>query len=390
MRNRNFKTAIVHEWLSTPAGSERVLEEIYNLYPSPIYSLIYDKSFYTDSPLSAADIHTSFIQNLPFGKTKYRSYLPFFPLAVEGFNLDDYDVILSNSHAVAKGLLKRSDQLHICYCCTPMRYIWDITHQYLRDAKLTKGFKSFLVKIIFNYLRIWDVSSANRVDYFIADSKYVASRINNIYRRDAAVIYPPVDVDSFKLVKKKGNYYLAASRMVAYKKLDVVVEAFSRMKDKRLVLAGDGPDEKKIKKLASKNIEMVGRQSKAKLIEYMGGAKAFLFAALEDFGIMPVEAQACGTPVIAYGRGGASETVIKNKTGIFFHEQTPEAIIDSVNLFEKTQGNFYPETARKNALNFSKESFIGQYKNFVEKAKEEFFAGSTRIQKRGLPKDEIS
>lgn len=363
----DYKTAIVHEWLTVPAGSEKVLEEIYRLYPSPIYTLVKDETPLKETVFRDAEIITSFIQRLPLARAKYRSYLPLYPLAIEDFDLSEYDVILSSSHAVAKGVMKRADQLHVCYCHTPMRYIWDVYHQYIKSANLTKGVKAFIAKLIMHYLRIWDVSSANRVDYFIANSKFVANRIKKTYGKEAGVIYPPVDVDRFEMSGKKEDYYLTASRMVPYKKIDLIVEAFSEMKDKRLLVIGEGPDYKKVKKLSQKNIELLGYQPFDRLKEYMGKAKAFVFAAYEDFGIMPVEAQAAGTPVIAYGRGGACETVTES-TGLFFMEQTAGSIIEAVGEFEKKEGEFSPEKIRENALRFSKENFIKKYKDFIDNA----------------------
>ncbi len=369
-----YSTALVHDWLTTIAGSEKVLEEMYRLYPSPIYTLLTDRDALGDSPLVGGDISTSFIQKLPFARRKYRSYLPLFPMAIEGFDLSGYDVILSSSHAVAKGVLKRSDQLHICYCHTPMRYIWDAAHQYMRDAKL-RGVTGFIARWVLHYLRIWDVISSNRVDYYIANSIYVANRIRSIYRREAKVIYPPVDVDSFELCERKDEYYLAASRLVPYKRIDIVVEAFAGMKNRRLLVVGDGPDMKRIKKIAGKNrnIEILGYQPAEKLGEYMQRARAFIFPALEDFGIMPVEAQACGTPVIALGRGGAAESVINGKTGIHFYTQEPDAVVAAIEDFEREKRSFDPKALRENALRFGVERFRRKYKNYVEKCISEFY-----------------
>lgn len=369
-----YSTALVHDWLTTIAGSEKVLEEMYRLYPAPIYTLLMDRDALGDSPLAGADVTTSSIQKLPFARRKYRSYLPLFPMAIERFDLSDYDVILSSSHAVAKGVLKRSDQLHICYCHTPMRYIWDAAHQYLRDAKL-RGLTGFIARWVLHYLRIWDVISSNRVDYYIANSRYVANRIRSIYRREAKVIYPPVDVDSFEPGTDKDDYYLAASRLVPYKRIDIVVEAFTGMKDRRLVVVGDGPDMKRIKKIAgrSRNIDILGYQPAEQLCTSMQRARAFVFPALEDFGIVPVEAQACGTPVIALGRGGAAESVINGKTGIHFYRQDPDALVAAVEEFERGKRSFDPKTLRENALKFGKERFRREYKNYVEKCISEFY-----------------
>ena len=369
----NYKTVIVHDWLTTMAGSEKVVEQIYKLFPSPIYTLVADRKSVDNSAFKNAEIHTSFIQNLPFSASGYRTYLPLYPMAIESFDLTDYEVILSQSHSAAKGVLKRADQLHICYCNTPMRYAWDVYHQYLKDSNLSKGAKAFITKLILHYIRIWDIISVNRVDFFIANSKFVANRIKRTYGRESQVIYPPVDVDLFELCDKKEEYYLAASRMVSYKKMDVIVEAFTGLKYKKLLVVGDGPDFNKIKKLAGRNIEFIGYQPFDKLKEYMSKAKAFVFAAYEDFGIMPVEAQASGTPVIAYGKGGARETVIDGRTGLFFNDQSAAAIIKAVNEFESRRDSFDPHIARKNSLKFSREKFIKDYKRFVDNAIGSFF-----------------
>ena len=369
-----MKISLVHEWLTVLAGSEKVLEAIYQIFPgSDIYVLVKNDENLKGTIFENANIHTSFIQKLPFSGTKYRNYLPFFPLAVEQFDLSEYDVVISSSHAVAKGVLTNANQLHICYCHTPIRYAWDLYHQYLKENKLNSGLKGLIVKYFLHKIRIWDVVSSNRVDFFVANSKYVAKRIGKIYRRDAEVIYPPVDVDKFELYRKKEDFYLAASRFVPYKKIDLIVEAFSKMPDKKLVVIGDGPDFEKIKRKAGKNVELLGYQPFEVLKEYMQKAKAFIFAAEEDFGIMPVEAQACGTPVIAYGKGGVTETVISGKTGIFFEKQTVESLVEAVNLFEKKENKFDITEIRKNAEKFNKERFKREFKEFVERKIEESF-----------------
>jgi glycosyltransferase involved in cell wall biosynthesis len=362
-----LKIAVVHEWLVNYAGSERVLEQIIQLYPSAeLYSLIDflpagERAFILDKA-----VHTSFIQNIPFAKKKYRSYLPLMPLAVEQFDLSGYDVIISSCHAVAKGILTKSGQLHICYCHTPIRYAWDLYHQYLKESGLNAGLRGLFVKLVLHYIRMWDYMAANRVDYFVANSHFTAERIRRIYGKDSAVIYPPVDIDAFAVPTEKEDFYFTASRMVPYKKIDLVVEAFAQMPQKRLVVAGAGPDFKKIKSKAAQNIEFLGYQSGNILREHMQRAKAFVFAAEEDFGILPVEAQACGTPVIAYGRGGARETVIENETGIFFEEQRAESLIRAVNNFEKNKDVFSMAKIRSNAEKFSKERFKAEFKMFVD------------------------
>ncbi|MGE4547023.1 MAG: glycosyltransferase family 4 protein [Desulfurella sp.] len=361
-----MKIALVHDWLPILGGAEKVLESIYELYPSPIYTLIKNSKALKGSVFENATIYTSLIQKLPFANTKYRSYLPFFPLAVEQFDLSDYDLIISSSYAVAKGVLVRPNQTHICYCHSPIRYAWDMYFEYLKDAKLEKGFKGLIAKVVLHYIRMWDYASAQRVDYFIANSINVANRIKKFYGRDAYVIYPPVDVDNFELWEQKEDFYLTASRLVPYKKIDLIVEAFSNMPNKKLIVCGDGPQMNLIKKKAAKNIEIIGYAPFDKLKLYMQKAKAFVFAAREDFGIVPVESMSCGTPVIAYKAGGSMETVVENVTGIFFEEQSIKNIVEAIELFEKKQDTFDPKVIRNHALQFSKQRFREQFKSFIE------------------------
>ena len=359
--------ALVHEWLVNYAGSERVLEQIIQLYPSAdLFSLIDFLPEGERTFIMNKTVHTSFIQGLPFARNKYRSYLPLMPVAVEQFDLSEYDVIISSCHAVAKGILTKSGQLHICYCHTPIRYAWDLYHQYLKESGLNAGLMGFFVKLALHYIRMWDYIAANRVDYFVANSHFTAERIRRIYGKDAAVIYPPVDIDAFTVSTEKEDFYFTASRMVPYKKIDLIVAAFSKMPGRKLIVAGDGPDFRKIRSKAAQNIEFLGHQSGNILKEYMQRAKAFVFAAEEDFGILPVEAQACGTPIIAYGRGGALETVVENETGIFFGEQSVESLIDAINTFEKNQDAFSTTVIRKNAERFRKERFKEEFKLFAE------------------------
>jgi glycosyltransferase involved in cell wall biosynthesis len=290
-------------------------------------------------------------------------YLPLMPFAVEQFDLREYDVIISSSHAVAKGVLTKAHQLHICYCHSPIRYAWDLYHEYLHDAGLHKGLKGLIAKYMLHRLRQWDMLSSFRVDYFISNSNYIALRIKKIYNRDSITIYPNIDVKRFELCTEKDEYYLASSRLVGYKKIDIIVEAFNKMTDKKLIVIGDGPDFKKIAKIAGNNITMLGYQPFEELKKKMQKAKALIFAADEDFGMIPVEAQACGTPVIAYGKGGALETVKENETGLFFREQTADAIIEAVTLFEKLHFDY--TVIRKHAEQFSEERFKSEIKNFV-------------------------
>jgi glycosyltransferase involved in cell wall biosynthesis len=371
-----MKVAIVHDWLVTVAGSERVLEQIVSLYPrADIFSLVDFLPEQERSIILNKNVKTSFVQKLPLAKKHYRWYLPLFPYAIERLDVSDYDLVISSSHAVAKGAVTNPRQLHICYCHTPMRYAWDLQQQYLKEAGLDAGLKGFLAKTILSYIRKWDVLSAPRVDYFIANSYYIADRIKRAYGRDAVVIYPPVDVEGFGLCTEKEDFYLAASRMVPYKKMDLIVEAFSAMPDKRLVVIGDGPDFEKVKARAGSNIELIGYQPFPVLRDHLQRAKAFIFAAEEDFGILPVESQACGTPVIAFGRGGVLETVRNIElgvwsekaapTGVFFYEQTMESLRGAVILFEKNQNKFDGQQIRKNAIKFGRDRFQREFKDFV-------------------------
>ena len=347
-----MKTAIVHDWLlSSIGGAEKVLQELYRLFPSPIYTLFWNKK-----PFFNAKMVPSVLQRLPWTLKKFRLYLPLFPYAIEQFDLRGYDLILSSSHCVAKGVLTHPDQLHICYCHTPMRYAWDLTHDYGKEAH-------FLGRWILHYLRGWDVHSTHRVDHFIANSHFVKKRILRTYGRDAAVIYPPVDTEFFQLQEEKEEFYLAVSRLVAYKKIDLLVEAFAQMPQRRLIVVGDGPERGKMRCLS--NVEFLGAQSDVALREFYQKARALLFPGIEDFGIVPVEAMACGTPVLALRSGGVTETVLDQGTGLFFEEQTVQAIHDVITRFEQSS-LWSPAQIRAHALQFSKERFRQQMQSTVQ------------------------
>lgn len=373
-----MKVAIIHEWLINYAGSEKVLEQIINCFPeADLFSLIDFLPASERGFIQNKVVKTSFIQKLPFAKTKYRQYLPLMPLAIEQLDISSYDLIISSSHAVAKGILTGPNQLHVCYCHSPIRYAWDMQHQYLREAGLERGVKSWLTRYILHKIRLWDYRTANGVDYFVANSQFIAKRIYKIYRREAEVIYPNVDTDKFILSTDKQDFYLTASRMVPYKKIALIAETFALMPDKKLKIVGTGPDYKKIQQLAmsSPNIELLGFVADDELKLLMQRAKAFVFAAEEDFGIVPVEAQACGTPVIAYARGGALETVngldSLAPTGVFFASQTKEAIQQAVAKFEQ-QSVITPQSCVANAKRFTTERFRSQFKNFVLARYQEF------------------
>lgn len=365
-----MRVAVVCDWLIVYAGAERVLEQILQIFPdADLFCLVdflapEDRGF-----ILHKKPQTTFIQRLPLAKSRYRSYLPLMPLAIKRLDVSGYDLILSSSHAVAKGITTGPDQLHLSYVHSPMRYAWDLQRQYLQDAGLDEGIRGAMAKILLHYLRIWDKRSSNDVDYFAANSSYIAGRIAKAYGRESEVIYPPVDVEYYRMHKDKEDFYLTVSRLVPYKKVGLLAEAFNAMPEKRLVVIGDGPEFEKIKKMAKGNIKLMGYQKSEVLREMMQKAKAFVFAAEEDFGITPLEAQACGTPVIAYGRGGALETVLplgtEKPTGIFFKEQTAESIQEAVACFEKERAVFTPESCRENALRFSAERFRESFARFV-------------------------
>ncbi len=368
-----IKKALVHDWFVVYGGAEKCVESFTNIYEDfDIYSLVdYLDDKDRERILKGKKANTSFIQRLPFSKSKYRQYLPLFPIAIEQFDLKEYDLILSSSHAVAKAVLTHPNQLHISYVHTPMRYAWDLYHQYLKESGLDKGIKGILAKYFLHKIRQWDITTINRVDHYIVNSYYVAKRIKKLYGKDAVVIYPPVDVDKFTINENKEDFYLAVSRMVPYKKIDLIVEAFKYI-DKKLIVVGDGPDMEKVKAKAGKNVEILGYQPDEVVINLMQKAKAFIFAAEEDFGIVPVEAQACGTPVICYGVGAVRETVIDNKTGIYFMRQDVQNLVDAINKFEKMQDSFDPKIIRENALKFSRYRFEEEIRKFIEEKYHEF------------------
>lgn len=369
-----MKVAIVQEWLVTVGGSDKVVKAILDVFPdADIYTLVAKKEVCDELGIPWEKVHTSFIQKMPLGKKKHRAYLPLFPFAIEQFDLRGYDVVISSSHCVAKGILTKADQLHICYCHSPIRYCWDMYNEYLEESHLDKGFKSWLVRLMLHPIRQFDAIAGSRVDYYISNSDYVGQRIRKTYRRKATTIHPNIDISNFELCNDKQEYYLASSRLVAYKKIDTIIEAFNKMPDKKLVVIGGGPNLEAYRKLAKDNVTVMGYQPFDVLKEKMQHAKAFVFAADEDFGMIPIEAQSCGTPVIAYGHGGSLETVNGGKTGLFFNEQTPEAIVEAVNKFESMGSQpFAPADCRQWAEGFSEERFKREIKEFVEEKYEDF------------------
>jgi len=366
-----MKVAIVHDWLVTYAGAERVLAALIKVWPeADLFSVIDFLSDQDRAHLGGKVAKTTFIQRLPKAKTKYQRYLPLMPLAIEQLDLSGYDLIISSSHAVAKGVLSGPDQLHISYVHSPIRYAWDLQHQYLLEAGMSKGLKSKVARLVLHYMRMWDQRTSAGVDDFIANSYFIGGRISKAYRRESTVIYPPVDTLGFTLQETKQEYYFTASRMVPYKRMPMIVEAFAAMPDKRLIVIGEGPEMAKCQAIDAPNVTLLGYQPFNVMQEHMRNAKAFVFAAEEDFGISPVEAQACGTPVIAFGKGGVLETVCgldhPQPTGVFYQEQNIQSLISAIGEFEADQSRITAQACRNNAERFSGERFEQEIKYFVD------------------------
>jgi glycosyltransferase involved in cell wall biosynthesis len=363
-----MKVAIVHEWLQDFAGSERVLEQMLLCYPEADLFAVVD--FLPEGGrgfLHGRVPRTSFIQRLPFARRWFRHYLGLMPLAMEQLDLSGYDLVLSNSHAVAKGVLTGPDTVHVSYVHSPMRYAWDMQHQYLRESGLDRGLRGAAARLLLARLRRWDLGTANGVDRFLANSTYIARRIRKTYRREALVIPPPVDVEVFTPGGERGDFYLVASRQVAYKRVDLVAAAFAAMPQRRLVVVGDGPGHAQVRAAAAgaANIELRGAVTRDELVALMRAARGFVFAGEEDFGIVLAEALACGTPVIAFGRGGARD-IVSADTGVFFDAQTPAAIIAAVSRFEGLE--FVAETCRAAAAGLAPGVFRARLRAAVEAA----------------------
>ena len=371
-----MKIAIVQEWLTAYAGSERVLEQILQVYPGADLFCMFDVMSKDERAfLNGREVTTSFLQKLPFINSRYRHFLPLMPIAVEQFDLSAYDVIVSNCHATSKGVITSPEQLHISYIHTPIRYAWDMQNEYLK-ASQPGVVTNILMRAILHYIRQWDMAASQRPDVIFANSGFIAKRIEKIYRRESRVLYPPVDVESFPFQEKKQDYYLAVSRLVPYKRVDLIMEAFQGMPDKKLVVIGDGPDRKKIQKMTASNIQWLGYQQLDVVRKHMQNARAFIFAAKEDFGITPLEAQACGTPVIGYKAGGLAETIKgledSHPTGVFFSEQTSRSIQEAVTLFETVSEQIDLQMCRKNAERFSNSRFKKEFCGYLDSAWDEF------------------
>lgn len=387
----DMNVAVVHEWLIDWGGSESSLAAILECLPqAELFALFERLPAEHRERLGGREIHTSFLQRAPAISTRFWYYLPLMPLAVEQLDLRGYEVVISSSHAFAKGVLTAADQLHISYVYSPMRYAWDLYHDYMVDYGLSRGPVSWAARLTFHKLRQWDVGTHHGVDRFVAISDFVARRIWKTYRRRAAVIYPPVDVSRFVMSEAKEDFYLVVSRLVSYKKVDLIIEAFAAMPGRRLVVIGDGPEYSRLQARATANVTMLGHQPDTVVAHYMQTARAFLFAAVEDFGIAPVEAQACGTPVIALGRGGALETVrgldgCDSPTGIFFQTQSTLALQAAIERFEHCAESITAQACRCNAEGFSVERFRREFSEFVEKTLTAWRQSGGRILDDGSP-----
>jgi len=368
-----MKVALIHDHLAQDGGAEKVLKTLAEIFPeAPIYTLLYEDR-QVNKYFKGRTINTSIIQRLPGGVKHYQWYMPLMPMAVEFFDLGDFDLVVSDASAFAKGVITKSDCLHICYCHTPTRYLWDYTHKYISELRYNKYFKK-VISLFLNKIRIWDRLAADRVDVFIANSKTVQSRIKKYYRRDSTLIYPPVQVDKFYLTKKedRGNYFLLGGRLSPYKRVDIVIEAFLKMPDKKLKIFGDGVDLFRLKKIrgGAGNIEFLGRVNDKEQAKLYSESIAFINPQDEDFGITVVESMASGRPVIAYRRGGATETVKAGETGLFFDEQSPESIVAAVESF----GNydFNSEEIKSYAQKFSESNFKEYLDKFIKEEYNKF------------------
>lgn len=364
-----MKIAIAHDYLNQYGGAERVIESFHEIFPSaPIYTSIYLAENMPES-FKKMDIRTSFMQKLPFLNKHFKRYLLVYPKAFESFNLNEYDLILSSSSAFAKGVNKNRNACHVCYCYSPMRFVWEY-QRYVEKEKFGTLIRKILPSFV-SILKSWDLKVNKNVNFFISISKNIQKKIETCYCRQSDVIYPPVTTDNFKISNNIGNYFLLVSRLNAYKRIDLVVEAFNQLK-LPLKIVGDGPSRKNLENLAGPTVEFFGKVDEDRLAEIYSKCQAFIFPGEEDFGIAPVEAQASGRPVIAYAQGGALETVIDEETGIFFKDQTVESLIEAIMKYNRLKNTFNPQMIRENALRFDKEIFKRQIKTFIEEKYNEY------------------
>ena len=365
MSKKEPKVAIVHDWLVGYAGGDRVVDAMKRVFPDAvIYTLVYDPNNMPEW-FKSYDIRTSWFQKVPFSNKLYKAMLPLMPAAFEAFDLTEYDLVLSSCSSCSKGVITRPDAVHICYCHTPMRYLWDNWPAYMRS---TGRLSRLAMRLLLPSLRQWDCLSAQRVDHFVANSRHVARRIRKYWRREAAVVHPPVDTKAFTpRAEPGGEHYLCFGRLASYKRVDLAVEVCTRL-GRPLVVAGDGEMMQQLKAKAGPSVRFVGRQDDAAVRELMARSRALLFPGEEDFGIIPVEAMSAGVPVIAYGRGGATETVVDGETGLLFSEQTPESLAEALQRFEQCEGDFDPRHLHAHAEKFSTENFLTGFRHEVEAA----------------------
>ena len=376
----NLRVAIVHYWFVTFRGGERVLEVLAEMFPqADIFTMVLDPKALPHS-LRSRRFTTSFLQKIPGIRRHYQKFLPLFPLALEQFKLDEYDLVISSESGPAKGVLTRPHTCHICYCHTPLRYVWDMYHQYRSSAPVGALGRAFY-SIAANYVRQWDYAASARVDYFVASSHNAASRIAKYYRRDAEVIHPPVNIRSFSVGTNPEDFYLVVSPLVAYKRVDLAISVCNTMQ-RRLVVIGEGERMRALKKLAGPTISFLGYQPDESVRNHYQRCRAFLFPSEEDIGLTPIEAQASGRPVIAYGRGGALETVVggfpsasyapRSSTGVFFAEQTAESLAEAIRFFEANETRFSPVFIRNHAERFDVSRFKGEMRAFINAKMLEF------------------
>lgn len=364
-----MKIALTHDHLFQVGGAEKVLLELHHLFPnSPVYTLIHNPEY--SNLFAGLDIKTSFLANWPFAKNHFKWYLPLMPIAWEHFDFEDYDIVISSASAFAKGVLTPPNTLHLCYCHSPVRYLWSDAHRYVEELKQPKIIKKML-PVVLNFLRTWDYTAAQRVDKFIANSEFVAKRIKKYYQRESTVIYPPVDTKSMRISPAIEDYYVLVSRLRPYKRVDLAIQAFNQLR-LPLKIVGGGEEIQRLKKMAKSNIEFLGEVSDERRNQLLSKAKAFIHPQEEDFGIAVVEAMACGRPVIAYKSGGALETVIEGFNGKLFSEQSWEALADAVIKFQSMFKDFDPYKIKDYAEKFSAERFAAEMKDFTAKSWQEF------------------
>jgi glycosyltransferase involved in cell wall biosynthesis len=366
--NKQPSVALVHDWLVTYGGAERVLENLLELFPgAPLYTLIYNPRALRETSLLESDIRTSWLNRWPGAHRAHRIYLPLMPLAVEQFDLREFDIVISLSSAVAHGVLVRPDQLHLNYILSPARFAWHLYNEYLEESPLARGLRAWLLRPALHYFRLWDYAASSRVDQFIAISEWVSKAVHRTYRRQAEVIYPPVDVGWFTPGDEREDYYITVARLVSNKRIDLIVRACLKL-GRRLVVVGEGPEMKRLKDMAGDSVELVGWQDDRTLRTLLRRAKAFIHAADEDFGIAMLEAQATGCPVIALGRGAALETIVDGTTGIFFSEPGIEALTKALLDFEQHGREFQTSEIRSHSLRFNKIRFQNEFRECVDRA----------------------